>query len=85
MFQLIEKCYKNPNFPDSKIKVVDELYKSLPDEFVQSKYFVAMVKEANNKIWPDSKISSYVDIDSIHEQLNQFKASMEVNCVDCFT
>lgn len=59
--------------------MVDELYKSLPHEFVNSKLFVSILEETNTKIWPDSSIAFYVHIEHIYDQLNQFKTSMEVS------
>lgn len=79
MLQFINKCYENPNFPNPNIKVIDNLYKTLPHEFVTSKLFMSMLEEANTKIWPDSGVTSYVFIEHIYDQLNQFKTSMVVN------
>lgn len=78
MFQLIEKCYENPNFPKSNIEVVDKLYKSLPSEFLDTKHFLMLLNESNQVIWPDSNVSLYVYIEHIYKQLLQFEASMKV-------
>lgn len=78
MFKIIEKCYANPNFPNSNIAIIDKLYDSLPIEFLDSKYFIKLIEEANQVIWPDSSKSLYVHIEYVHNQLNQFEASMKV-------
>jgi len=78
MFQLIEKCYQNTNFPKLNIEVIDKLYKSLPSEFLGSKYFILLLREANQVIWPDSGSSLYTHMEHIYDQLQQFKTSMKV-------
>jgi len=78
MFQFIDKCYQNPNFPNSNIEVIDNLYKSLPSDFVDSKYFLQLLKEVNQVIWPDSGTSLYVHVEHVYDQLLQFKMSMKV-------
>lgn len=78
MFQLIEKCYENTNFSKSNIDVIDNLYKSLPSEFLDSKYFILLLKEANQVIWPDSGICLFTHMEHIYDQLQQFKTSMKV-------
>lgn len=78
MFQLIEKCYQNPNFPNSNIEKIDKLYNSLPSEFVNSKYFLRLLKEADSAVWPDTNSSSYTHIDHVYEQLLLFQSSMTV-------
>jgi len=82
MFQLIEKCYENPHFPKSNIEVIDNLYKSLPSEFLSSKYFIKLLKEANQVIWPDSGSFLYTHMEHIYEQLKQFKTSMKVRFIN---
>ncbi|XP_050524134.1 metacaspase-2-like [Daktulosphaira vitifoliae] len=72
---LIEKCTQNFNFPKSNIKLIDQLYKSLPSEFTESKMFISLLTETNQKVWPDSGHSSYVYVQHIYEQLQQFKTS----------
>ncbi|XP_015366655.1 PREDICTED: CAP-Gly domain-containing linker protein 1-like isoform X2 [Diuraphis noxia] len=76
--ELIEKCYENNNFPKSNIEVIENLYKSLPSEFLGSKYFIKLLKEANLVIWPDSGSFLYTHMEHIYEQLQQFKTSMKV-------
>lgn len=63
---------------------MDKLYKSLPAEFFNSKYFVSLLKEANQVIWPDSKTSLYVHVEHVYNQLLQFEASMKVKFIDSF-
>jgi len=82
MFQLIEKCYENTHFPKSNIEVIENLYKSLPSEFLGSKYFIKLLKEANLVIWPDSGSFLYTHMEHIYEQLQQFKTSMEVRFIN---
>ncbi|XP_050059643.1 interaptin-like isoform X2 [Aphis gossypii] len=76
--ELIEKCYQNKNFPNSNIEIIDKLYNSLPAEFLSSKYFIMLLKEANQIIWPDSSITFYTHMEYIYDQLQQFEASMKV-------
>ncbi|KAL5235627.1 hypothetical protein ACI65C_003037 [Semiaphis heraclei] len=76
--ELIEKCYENTHFPKSNIEVIENLYKSLPSEFLGSKYFITLLKEANQVIWPDSGSFLYSHMEHIYDQLLQFKTSMEV-------
>ncbi|KAF0767125.1 interaptin-like [Aphis craccivora] len=76
--ELIEKCYQNKNFPNSNIEIIDKLYNSLPADFLSSKYFIMLLKEANQVIWPDSSITFYTHMEYIYDQLQQFKASMKV-------
>ncbi|XP_003241599.1 reticulocyte-binding protein 3 isoform X2 [Acyrthosiphon pisum] len=76
--ELIEKCYQNTHFPKSNIDVIDNLYKSLPSEFLGSKYFIMLLREANQVIWPDSGSPLYTHMEHIYEQLQQFKTSMKV-------
>lgn len=78
MFQFIDKCYKNSNFLNSNITVIDKLYESLPSDFVDTKYFVSLLEEVNQIIWPNSSINTYVNVDHIHDQLMQFQSSMKV-------
>lgn len=78
MFQLIEKCYANENFPKPNIEVIDKLYRSLPSEFLETKHFLQLLNESNQAIWPDSSASLYVYIEHIYNQLLQFKTSMKV-------
>lgn len=75
---MIDKCYENPNFPNSNIEVIDNLYKSLPSDFVDSEEFLKLLKDVNQTIWPDSGTSSYLYVKHVYDQLLQFKASMEV-------
>jgi len=82
MFQLIEKCYQNTHFPKSNIEVIDNLYKSLPSEFLGSKYFIMLLKEANQVIWPDSGSTLYTHMEHIYDQLQQFKTSMKVRFIN---
>lgn len=82
MFQLIEKCYQNKNFPNSNIEIIDKLYNSLPADFLSSKYFIMLLKEANQVIWPDSSITFYTHMEYIYDQLQQFKASMKVRFIE---
>jgi len=82
MFQLVEKCYENPHFPKSSIEVIDNLYKSLPSEYFGSKYFIKLLKEANQAIWPDSGRFLYTHMEHIYEQLQQFKTSMKVRIIN---
>jgi len=78
LFQLIDKCYENPNFPNSNIEVIDNLYKSLPFDFINSKHFKLLLKEVNQVIWPDSGTSLYTHVEHVYDQLLQFKISTEV-------
>jgi len=82
MFQLIEKCFQNIYFPKSNIEVINNLYKSLPSEFLGSKYFIMLLKEANQVIWPDSGSTLYTYMEHIYDQLQQFKTSMEVRFIN---
>lgn len=75
--EFIDKCYQNPKFPNSNIEVIDNLYKSLPSDFVDSKYFLQLLKEVNQVIWPDSGTSLYVHVEHVYDQLLQFKMSMK--------
>ncbi|XP_060850821.1 death domain-associated protein 6-like isoform X2 [Rhopalosiphum padi] len=76
--ELIEKCYQNINFPNLNIEAIDKLYNSLPSEFLSSKYFIKLLREANQVIWPDSGINLYTHLEHIYDQLQQFKTSMKV-------
>ncbi|VVC45347.1 Hypothetical protein CINCED_3A021222 [Cinara cedri] len=76
--EFIEKCYQNANFPNQNIQLVDKLYRSLAPEFVESKYFLLLLKEANQAIWPDSSVSLYIHVEHVYNQLLQFHSSMEI-------
>lgn len=78
MFQLIEKCYENPYFPKSNIEAIDKLYRSLPPEYLDTKYFLKLLDEVNKIVWPDTRLHLYVHMDYVHKQLLQFQTLMEV-------
>lgn len=56
----------------------------MPSEFVDSEYFVLLLKEANKRIRPDSRASLYYYIEQVYDQLFQFKTSMEVQITNYF-
>uniref|UniRef100_A0A2H8TMX4 Death domain-associated protein 6 n=1 Tax=Melanaphis sacchari TaxID=742174 RepID=A0A2H8TMX4_9HEMI len=76
--ELIEKCYQNKHFSNLNVEKIDKLYNSLPSEFLNSNYFIKLLREANKIIWPDSGITLFIHLEHIYDQLQQFKASMQV-------